>query len=145
MLLVITMVLIVALVLQRRNERANGPHLMRMPDQQPNRILLVNVRELTATVLSKAQKPIAQYDLRRSTDGSWEQRETDLPPPEAPLLFPTHPLRPPRETSLSRNGRDNDDAAGLGPDDETPPAEWLPCAESAERMIEQAYQRYENG
>jgi hypothetical protein len=144
MLLALTMALIIALVLQRRGQRTNGPHLMRMPDEQPNRMLLVNVRDLTATVLSKGQKPIAHYELRRSMDGSWEQRETDLPPPEAPLLFPTLPLRPPRETSRSRSARDND-AAALGPYREAAPSEWQPCAEQAERMIEQAYQRYENG
>lgn len=143
MIVVLTLILIVVLLVGRSRRRAKGPFLVRIRIDDAGRVLVANVRDATATLLSRGGQALEQYELRRADDGSWEQRQTGLPQPETPLLFPTHPLHPPSTTQPSPKDRANADVM-TGPYRRAG-SEWKPCAELVGERIQEAYQRYENG
>jgi hypothetical protein len=138
---------VVGLVVARRRAKARriGPHLSTVFDDAAHQVWTFDVRELRATVRPPAPpgaRAFGHYELRRSATGLWEMRKSAPEPPDLPILFPTHGLRPPRET-LDDVGESQ--SLERGPYRRSARSAWTACSDEAQAEIERAHQRYTNG
>jgi hypothetical protein len=142
----VALALIVALIIGHRRQRVSGPHLLVLPGKTPEEVWMFNVRDMRAAIRprkSLGARALEQWELGRSTDGIWQMRPIPLEPPELPLLFPTHGLRPPRRAAPTAG--DKDDAGSAPPYRRATHSDWVECEELMRSAIEQAHQRYNEG